>query len=364
MRRIPTRHLKEGSIIATDIYDSNGKVLIGKNTKVDAKRIEALKRYKILSVYVVDEYSPEIFEDIIGEKLRVNAVMELKSMALEFRKIDFTERGTVVKQEYLRRIVQMLNEITDELLAKKTPIIEQIDIRDMENYRYYHAVNVAVMSIIIGMELGYSRRKLRNLALGALLHDVGKTLLPDELIDKSGGRSLEEETELKSHCKLGYKYSREFKSLDEEVRLVILDHHENVDGSGYPRGINGDKINELTKIVAILNFYDNFMATGYMLNDSLPSNVLEQIMAYVDLNFDFDIVRVFLRKVKPFIKGTMVKLNTGDIAIVEGTIQGAPLRPLVRVIKSTDLSKINKVINLVDKLDVTIVELVYYREDV
>lgn len=363
MRRIPTKHLKVDSVIGTDVYDAKGNVLIKKNTKVNMRMIEGLKKYNIISVYVIDEYSPEMHDDVISAELRLKAVMELKGMCHEFTSIDIKKRQSIIKQDYLKNMTVIMGEIVDELLKKSSLIIEQIDIRSMENYNYSHSVNVAIISIIMGIELKYDRKRLMNIALAALLHDVGKALLPRELLYKQGERTPDEEELLRSHCELGYDYICKFDHLDTEVELAILQHHERVDGSGYPKRLKGDKINELAKIIAIANYYDNFMAKGYMLRENLPHNALEEIMAYVGSSFDYDIVKLFFRKVKPFLKGTMVRLNTGDIAIVKGTIEGAPLRPLVKIIKSDNEERINKVINLVDKLDMTIVELVYYIDN-
>ena len=359
MRRIPTKYLKINSVIATDIYDANFRLLIHKNSKIDVRTIEHLKKFNILSVYIIDEYSPDMIDDIVTPELRLKAVMELKKMSSEFTSIDIKKRYSTVRESYVENMIHIANEMIDELLKKKSLIIQQIDIRNMENYNYSHSVNVAILSIIVGISLKCNREELVKIAVAALLHDIGKALLPKNILYKKE-RTLKEEKTLKSHCELGYCYLSKYSNIDEDIRLAVLYHHENIDGSGYPKKLKGDQINKIAKIISIANYYDNFMASGYMLGENLPSNVLEKIMAYVGCSFDYDIVKSFYRLVEPFLRGTVVKLNNGEIAIVKGTIEGLPLRPIVQIIKSDNQERVNKCINLADKLNLMIAEIVYY----
>lgn len=119
-----------------------------------------------------------------------------------------------------------------------------------------------------------------------------------------------------------------------EVLYPLLNHHEKVDGTGYPRGLKNKQIDEFSKIIAIADYYDEVMHSGFILEESMPNDILEEIMAYVGSSFDFELVKVFYKKVKPFLKGTVIRLSNGDIALVEGTIKGFLLRPIVRVIES------------------------------
>ena len=280
-------------------------------------------------------------------------------MSAEFTSIEIKKRYSTIREFYIENITLIANQIIDELFERKALLIQQIDIRNMENYNYSHSVNVAILSVIIGISLKYNRKELEKIALAALLHDIGKALLPKELLIKRE-RNEEEENLLRSHCELGYNNLSKYSNIDNKVKLAILHHHENIDGSGYPQKLKGNQITEISKIISIANFYDNLMASGYMLGENLPSNVLEAIMGYVDRSFDYNVVKAFYSKVEPFLKGTIVRLNIGEIAIVKGTIEGLPLRPIVQVIKSDNQGRVNKCINLADNLNLMIAEIVYY----
>lgn len=355
MRRIPTKCLKKDSVIATDVYDGDFKLLIKKNSKVNEKTIEALKRFNIISVYIIDEYSNEELDEVISIELRLKAAKELKDMAYEFKQ----KKMNVVREDYVERIKVTVNEIIDELLDKKKLLLQQIDIRNVENYNFLHSVNVTIMSIVLGIKLNYDREKLEKIGLATMLHDVGKVFVPKELLFKEN-RTEEEENAVRYHCEAGYNYLSKFKNVDEKIKNVVLQHHELIDGSGYPKRLKGNQIDEFSRIIGVADFYDRVMASGYMLGDNLPSDILEQIMAYSNSTFDFEIVRTFFGIAKPFLEGTIVKLNNGDVAIVKGTIKGMPLRPIVKVIRSDKEERIGGYVDLSMKLDVTIVKILYY----
>lgn len=360
MRRIPLRYLQENSITAMDIYNPNGKLLISKGLKIDKDMIELLKKNKILYIYIMDESRQDIIDDVISPELRREAVLELKRMCYEFSNLTSIKKCKETNNVYIDRILNLVNRIIDELLKKNSLTIEQIDIRDFENQYFQHSVNVAIISLIIGIELNYDIDKLRRLGIAAILHDLGYAFLPKEIIYKSTKLSNEEEEIVKTHSEKGYNYLSLYTDISREVLLPILYHHEKIDGTGYPRGIKGNRINEYSKIIAIIDFYDKLINSEVILQSDLPNNILEKIMAYIGSAFDYKIVEVFYKKVIPFLKGTMLKLSNGDIVLVEGTINGFPARPIVRVIQSDNTEKINKCINLVDALNLSIDKIVYY----
>ena len=311
MRRVPTRDLREGSIIATDVYDGNFGILIRKNSKVDKKKIDNLKKLKIISVYILDEYSSDDVEDIISPELRLKAISSLKSMAYSFKSI-----GSTDKEDYVDKIQIIVNKIIDEILEKKRFLIEQIDIRNYENYNFSHSINVTIMAIVLGIELNYDRRNLERIGLAAILHDMGKVFVPKDIFfkDISLDNELTEEEKklLHYHCEAGYNYLTKLNKIDKEIRMAVLNHHELIDGSGYPNGLKGNKISMFARIISIVDFYDRMMSGGYLLDKGVPGEVLEEIMAYSNSVFDYEIVKKFCGIVKPFLEGTLVMLNNND----------------------------------------------------
>ena len=124
MRRIPIRHLKIDSVSATDVYGSDFRILVTKGTKIDKEILDKLKEHNIISLYILDEYSPKYIEDVVNPALRMKAVKELKSMAYELMAIELNKRYEVVRLENVDKLENTLNEIIDELLSHKVQVIE------------------------------------------------------------------------------------------------------------------------------------------------------------------------------------------------------------------------------------------------
>ena len=138
-----------------------------------------------------------------------------------------------------------------------------------------------------------------------------------------------------------------------------MQHHERPDGLGYPNGLINDEINTLSKIVSIANAYDT-LSTGRPNKKAMfPSDVLEYLMSNAGKMFDYDIVNTFCKIVIPFSKGTLVNLSNGDIAVVQETIPNFPLRPIVKILKSSKIDTINKEINLIDEISIIITSIRY-----
>ena len=153
MRRIPLRYLQENSITAMDIYNPNGKLLISKGLKIDKDMIELLKKNKIIYIYIMDESREDIIDDVISPELRREAVLELKKMCYEFSNLTSIKKCKEANNVYIERILNLVNRIVDQLLNKNSLSIDQIDIRDFDNQCFQHSVNIAVVSLIIGIEL-------------------------------------------------------------------------------------------------------------------------------------------------------------------------------------------------------------------
>ncbi len=163
-----------------------------------------------------------------------------------------------LKEQVLERAYRIMNQILYESDLK--PWTEYIKILNLRNDRLYpHSVDVALISLMMGAELGYSDVILTDIGLGALFHDIGKRLIPRRILKIPTERSLEEEAIFRRHCILGVRYVSG-SSLPENSRNIILQHHERMDGSGYPKRLTEERISEYAKIVMVADTFDYFTA--------------------------------------------------------------------------------------------------------
>ncbi|TCO68249.1 HD-GYP domain-containing protein [Marinisporobacter balticus] len=366
MRLVPIDYAKEGMYLAQTLNDRNNRILLQKGIRLNQNLLERIKENGIYSIYIHDEYSDNEIEDIISPKLRNSAITTIKDT---FDNLDqyFGQNNNSIKAKQLlqtrEKNLQSLNsiskEVVEEILTGENMVINLVDVKSIDNYTYRHSVNVAVLSLVLGIELGLNKDELYDLCIGAMLHDVGKSFIPKEILLKREALTNQEYEIVKEHAKKGYDYLKERYDLNTSVKLIALQHHERIDGSGYPYGYTENKINKLSKIVAIADTYDAMVSdTPY--RKALPANeAIELIMGSAGGNFDFDMVRVFIKKIIPYPVGSLVQLSNGEIGVVEEIKPDFPLRPKVKVVKQNAVTVEMKNFDLMKETNVVIDGILY-----
>ena len=192
-------------------------------------------------------------------------------------------------------------------------MINLVDIKSMDNYTYQHSVNVALLSLVLGVQLQLNQNELYNLCIGALLHDIGKTLIPKQLILKPGPLTDEEYKTVKEHTTKGYDFLKGCLEIPAPARIVALQHHEKINGYGYPDNIKNKSINRFARIVSIADVYDALTSDRPYSKAMCPNDAVEYIFSHGDTQFDYEMVKVFSKAVVPYPPGTLVKLSTSDV---------------------------------------------------
>lgn len=359
MRLIPIECVKPNTVIGKTLYDSDGRVLVRAGMVLSERIIFKIKDLNILSIYIIDEFSSDEIEDIIKPELRQKAILTIKEAFSNINRLTVADKFSKKESVYFNNIESMAEDLIENVLNNKSVLLSLIDIRSMDNYIYSHSVNVAVISLVLGIALKLPKRQLQYLCIGALLHDVGKTFIPKEILMKEEELTDEEVTILDQHPILGYKYLSDSYNLSANSKIITLQHHERPDGLGYPNKLANDEINTLSKIVSIANAYDSLSTGRPNKRAMFPSDVLEYLMSNAGKKFDYEIVNIFCKIVIPFSKGTLVDLSNGDIAVVQETIPNFPLRPIVKILKSSRPGSVNTEINLISETSVVISNIRY-----
>ncbi len=273
--------LEPGMIIAEDVYRANGTILFPKHTMLNELMISKLPTYNIMELPIEDGpiEKPELDLDKLIELARKD--MEAKQAVkanMEDSYVQKLKAGAEYKNfcEKYDTAVSNINELissfikngdelnTDALVSSALGLMDgsTIHIFDMlhnmpvhDDSIYEHSLNVALISATIGKWLKLPEADINGLLLAGLLHDLGKTEIPAELLNKRGRLTDEEFAIIKSHPKKGYELIRNIP-LDVKIKEACLLHHERCDGSGYPFGVSGNKISLYAKILAIADVYD------------------------------------------------------------------------------------------------------------
>ncbi|MCT4545055.1 MAG: HD-GYP domain-containing protein [Vallitalea sp.] len=325
MRRVMIANLKGNEIVARPVYSINGSFLLSTGIHIKKSYIVRLQELGVEYIYIEDELSEGVeLKDFIEEKTRENCKKEVKKV-LE----NYSTQGHLE----LSNIVTAAQNIVDDVLSQRDIIVNLVDIRRKDEYTYAHSVNVCALAVLVSIKMGYNKNRVRDIAVGALLHDIGKVLIADEILNKPGKLTEKEQEIIKQHVIYGYEAISEASWISSISKVIILTHHENVDGSGYPFGWSGNKINSATKIISICNVFDS-MVTQKTYRDAYKIyEVIEYLIANKGKLFDEEIVDIFIKYIAVYPSGMGIITNEGQKGIVLKQNNGFPTRPIIRILE-------------------------------
>ncbi len=366
MRLVPIPSIQEGTTLAKTVYDNHGRILLRKGIILSKPLLERVQTSGFRSLYIIDKFSEGVIEDVIKPQLRHKTVHAIKDTFENFHAFYIKNKNTSIpirekielkaKHKYMNNISVIANDIIDELLDKKNILVNLVDLKNMDNYTYEHSVNVTILSLILGIELGLGKNELHELCIGALLHDIGKTFIDRDILNKKDKLTDKEFAIIKEHTVKGYEYIKDLYELRGASKRIILEHHEKIDGSGYPRKITGRVIHTYSKIVAITDTFDALTSDRVYRRAIPPNEAIEYLMGASDRLYDIDMVSTFVRKIIVYPVGTLVKLSNGMIGVVKSLNPQLPLRPTIQIIRNGEKQE---VINLVDENNIIISGIQY-----
>ncbi len=329
MRYIQIDEAEVGMIIAKPVFDSNERVLLGVNSILTQEYLNSLIRRGMPGIYIKDEWSKDIeIDDVISVELRNEGVEALKHNDID-------------------KTLGVAKKIIDQILSSSVISLDMMDLKSYDNYTYQHSVNVAVVSSLVGMKMGLNRDALEELCMAAILHDIGKTLVPPEIINKPDRLTKEEYEQVQKHSEYGYEVVKDRMDISAKVKAAILTHHENEDGTGYPKHYKGNQIHIYAKIIHVADVFDALTSKRPYKTSYARYEAAEYLMGGCDRMFNHEIVVAFMSAVPIYPRGLCVHLSDDREAIVTKNTKNL-LRPIVRFENNEelDLSDLSKNRNL------------------
>lgn len=230
-----------------------------------------------------------------------------------------------------RHAAQLSGEVADELadifLAEQNPYIHLMGDNVSDESAYFHSLNVTVLSMILARALDVDAETMRDVAQGAVLHDVGKALVPSQILLKDEDLTAAETKLLQMHPGYGIKLMQPVTELPNRVREIILFHHEMADGSGYPKGLKADTLDQAVRVVAIANAYDNLCNPRVVKRARTPSEALSHMYKNELAKYDKTALGAFIKALGIYPPGTIVKLKSGRVGIVMSVDSADLLHP-------------------------------------
>ena len=311
-------------ITAQSIYNPLGASYLTKGMELSPTYIERLEKAGFDGV-TVTSLDPKLKlappDDIVQEKTRISAI---QNVATAFHSVE--ENGTFDPAP-----LQGISEnILQDIIAQQKNLVQLTDIRLHDTYTFAHSVNVAILSSLLGVLLKLSREEQLKLTLGGLLHDIGKITVPYEILTKAGHLTDDEWSVMQGHPEAGRQRLKKMFPNDTLLSTIALQHHEHIDGSGYPNHLKGEQIHRYGRIVAIADVYDALTSVRPYKRAYTPS-VAHRLMATCSPgHFDLDLLKLFFDNVAIYPVGTILKTQEG-YAIVKKVEFGYTLTPVVCV---------------------------------
>lgn len=332
MIRLPVKKLKPGMIIAQSIYNRRGASYLVKGKPLTSEYIARLQKMNMPAVTVTSSdprFQLPPPEDVVQERTRIHAI---ETVYNAFQAIE--KDGSLD--------VAAMQSVTDNLvldiIERRHNLVQLTDIRLHDTYTFAHSVNVAILSAMMGVLKGYNQKDLQLITMGAMLHDVGKIDIPLEILNKPGRLTDMEFDTIKQHPANGALRIMEYQDrLPEASTLAAIaaEHHEHIDGKGYPRELRGGQIHRYAKLVAVADVYDALTSVRPY-KKAYPPNVAHNIMVRMNRGqFDSETLDLFFNNVALYPVGTILKTIYG-YAIVSNIEFGHTSTPTIIVFANLD----------------------------
>ncbi len=353
-RYVRTRLLETGMKIDQSIIDGTGRILLAKGTPLDEYYIDALRKMNIMGVYIregEDDPNQHILSDPsfegYNEPIAPATVKKIEELTVKDQaKIKITES---VKKRVAEGVSYLYSntdspDFTDATKSITSDLMKAIEDNDAlafdigmlkvsDEYTFKHSVDVATIAMIVAKKMGMSKTEVYNVGVSGLLHDIGKSKIPNEVLNKPGRLTDEEFATMKTHTILGYKILEKNKDVSDSVRMGVLQHHEKINGKGYPMSLLENEINPYAKVLAVADIYDALVTERPYKNAFTQRDAVEMIMAMTH-ELDIDIMKSFLASVILYPVNSIVILSNGEYAKVVENYPNHMLRPKVVGLKS------------------------------
>lgn len=333
MRLVSIVNCVPGMLIGKSIYHENGKLLLGEGFELTKRVISRLEEQGVTHLYVRDGATDDItIEDDIPIEVR------RESMAIIQASFEKIQSGVLKKNaSFNGRIIQDFKKVIDmllfELKSSKSLMNLLSNIQVKDKYVFSHSLNVALYTLAVAIKRGFNDKQLYEIGLGCLLHDIGKMMIPPEVLHKPGKLTDQEFDIIKKHTEFGFDLLRKQLEVPLLSAHCAFQHHEKWNGKGYPRGLKGEEIHPYARTMSVGDVFDALTTHRVYRRAMLPHEAMEIIYADTNTHFEQEVVEQFRRTIVIYPVGVTVKLNTGETAVVISYNKHSPSRPVLRVIK-------------------------------
>lgn len=256
------------------------------------------------------------------------AKLYAEAKALQQKAFDDIKAGRPLALEPMQN---MATAFIDSVFRNQDALLCMSRIREKDAYLLEHSVNVSILMTVLARQLKLDAPIIHELATGALLHDLGKILVPDHILQKPGKLTDDEFVEMRRHVEYGYDVVKQMPGIAPRSLEVLIQHHERLDGRGYPHKLQGEQISLYGRMIAIVDTYDAITASRVYKDGFTSTHAFKILREAAGSGYDNVLVAEFIRAIGVFPVGTLVRLKSQRLGIVIQSGSGDPLRPVVKV---------------------------------
>jgi len=325
MISLPLNKLKPGMVTAQGVYNSQGASFLSRGTAVNQQYISGLSKIGVKEIAVTSinpafQLPPP--EDVVQEQTRVNAIHHVHDTFSSMEKTG---------ELNINALEDVASNLLKDVLDRRDFLVQLTDIRRFDQYTFAHSVNVAVLSAIIGSYLHLTQSSMHDLVMGALLNDVGKLIIPSEILNKNGSLTSNELEVVRLHPTAGHeKLTKLVHNSSNLFATIAAQHHEHLSGHGYPLHLMANNIHQFSRIVAIADVYDA-LTSARPYKAAYKPHIAYKIMTQCSNGqFDTPLLFRFFDNVALYPVGTVLKTKAG-LAIVKESEFGHTRTPKIIV---------------------------------
>ncbi|MFS0575845.1 HD-GYP domain-containing protein [Sporosarcina sp. 179-K 3D1 HS] len=345
--------LRPGFILSEDVFVNTKDPIVRKGTMLVLEHFEILRAFGIRKVKVEERVQINKEETVSAETLSPDDVLTIIPM----EKLNLQEQYDSIVQSFRKEFLSWRAGLKPDIAKVRTlvlPLVETFmeqkkmltvlnEFSNSKDYLYHHSIAVGILAAMIGKQLDFPKGQVLQLGLAGVLADCGMAKIDRSITEKAAFLTKDEFNEVKKHTIYSYQMVQETQFLRPEMKMAIFQHHERLDGSGYPKGIKMNDISTFSQILAVADVFHAMTSERIYRKHESPFKVIEMIKEEEFGKFDIKVVQALHDLVANITIGTKVKLTNGDVGEVIFVHRDARLRPMVR--KNDDESIIDLTTN-------------------
>jgi len=321
IRIMRTSDCKPGMVLASDIINDYGAVILYQNSILDEYSINKLMKLGLNFVKIYKDYEFKEKKHAVIEAQYNNNLEEFKEIIWDI------SCGKTLEMERVSEVSRSLSSNFDSIHDLVSCLSK---VRSISEYTYTHSLNVSLLCSLLGSWLNLGHNHIEQLSYCGILHDIGKSKISPEILNKPDALTEEEFDKIKQHPLIGYKMLEGNKEISKDVALGVLMHHEREDGSGYPFGFKSERIHYYAKILAVVDTFDAMTSNRIYKKRQTPFDVLEMYESEYLTKCDAGIMLTFLKHISSYYIGVKVRLTDGSIGEIVYINTNRISRPLIK----------------------------------